>query len=343
MIGCGPEANAIKPNATNGRSYLAAWAQYYVYWLEGYKRAGVDIWGVTPQNEPGYRAQGYECCIYSAAGYTEWVGRYLGPTLRAYNASIKILVYDFNKDGADAYLSGIASNYSEFADGVAYHWYDYQGSLGLATVQAVSRLLPNAFTLATEACYLQGLVETWATGAELVALDTIADLNFGFAGWVCWNSLLHTGVPSSYQGGPAHDHSSGFSAPMLFDQDGTPGGDALRYQTSFWAMGHVSRYARPGSVRVAAAGPGFAATSEDFETVRATVVNGRAPPAGGLPLIASAFVDDAAGTASVVVVNAGPTPVTFKLTDDTRPAASRAVAVTIPAHTIQSYRWLLDA
>ena len=90
-------------------------------------------------------------------------------------------------------------------------------------------------------------------------------------------------------------------------------------------------------MRVAATGPGFASTIADYEAVRATVVNNAAPPAGGLPLVASAFVDDAAGVASIVVLNAGSVDVAFKLTDATLGAAN----VTVAARSIASYRWLL--
>ena len=128
---------------------------------------------------------------------------------------------------------------------------------------------------------------------------------------------------------------------MLFRQDGSPGGDSLRMQSSFWALGHLSRYAAPGSVRVAATGPGFAATEADFEVVRRQVANNQ-PPSGTLPLIGVAFVDAAAGVATAVVMNAGATAVSFKLVDTSAPApAGNAARVTIPAHSIQSYRWNL--
>ena len=191
-------------------------------------------------------------------------------------------------------------------------------------------------TVATEACYLQSLTETWNTGAELVAIDTLADINFNVSGWTFWNAVLHTGTPANYNGGPQHGGSGGLSGPVFFNEDAN-GVQSLRYQSSFWSLGHISRYARPGSVRVAASGPGFASTIADYEAVRATIVNNARPPAGGLPLVASAFVDDAAGVASVVVLNAGAVDVSFKLAD----APLGAVNMTIAARTIASYRWLL--
>jgi hypothetical protein len=184
---------------------------------------------------------------------------------------------------------------------------------------------------------LQSLTETWNTGAELVTIDALGDINFNTSGWTFWNAVLHTGVPSNYNGGPQHNGGDGLSGPIFYNQ--APNGDqTLVYQSSFWGMGQISRYARPGSVRVSATGPGFASAISDFEAVRATIVNNAPPPANGLPLVAAAFEDSAAGMGSVVVMNAGPNDVTFKLTD----TALGATKVTVTANSIVSYRYLLN-
>ena len=51
MSGC-VKPNTMKPNATNGRSYLSAWADYISLWIDSYEASGIPIWGLTPQNEP---------------------------------------------------------------------------------------------------------------------------------------------------------------------------------------------------------------------------------------------------------------------------------------------------
>lgn len=101
-------------------------------------------------------------------------------------------------------MQAIAANATalSYADGIALHWYDYSGTLGLDNVQAAQALAPNAMTVATEACYLQSLTENWNTGAELVTLDALADINFNTSAWTFWNAVLHTGTPQNYDGGP---------------------------------------------------------------------------------------------------------------------------------------------
>lgn len=212
-----------------------------------------------------------------------------------------------------------------------------QGTLGLDNIQAAQALAPGVPTIATEACYLQNLTESWNTGAELFAIDALADIAFNTSGWTFWNAVLHQGYPSNYNGGPQHGGGDGLSGPIFFNQ-AQNGGQSLVYQSSFWALGQISRYARPGSVRVSASGPGFASAIADYETVRATIINNAPVPAGGLPLVGVAFEDSATGVGSVVVLNAGPTDVTFKLTD----AALGAAKITVGANSIASYRYLLN-
>ena len=35
------------------QEYMQTWALYYVKFIKAYKESGVDIWGLTVQNEPG--------------------------------------------------------------------------------------------------------------------------------------------------------------------------------------------------------------------------------------------------------------------------------------------------
>ncbi len=48
---------------------------------------------VTPQNEPTWQPADYECCIYSAENYRDWVGQYLGPVLKAAYPDMQIMVW----------------------------------------------------------------------------------------------------------------------------------------------------------------------------------------------------------------------------------------------------------
>ena len=62
------------------------------------KRQGVDIWGVTVQNEPA-ATQSWDSCVYSAQEERDFVRDHLGPTLeRAGLGHVKIIIWDHNRD-----------------------------------------------------------------------------------------------------------------------------------------------------------------------------------------------------------------------------------------------------
>jgi glucosylceramidase len=74
----------------------------------------------------------------------------------------------------------------------------------------------------------------------------INDLNRWTVGWIDWNLLLDT------TGGP--NHAGNYcSAPILAD---TTTGE-LHYQSSYYAIGHFSRFIQPGARRI------LCATSHD--------------------------------------------------------------------------------
>jgi glucosylceramidase len=61
---------------------LAAYAQYYVKFVDGYAAKGIPISVVSPQNEPGY-PQNYPSCLWDATTYTTFIRDHLGPAMMA--------------------------------------------------------------------------------------------------------------------------------------------------------------------------------------------------------------------------------------------------------------------
>lgn len=104
--------------------YNQAWADYFVKWINAYQAAGVPIWGVTPQNEPGYCPTDYPGMSWTEANEAAWVHSYLKPTLAAAGLNQVILGFDHNWDNPtfpEALLGGsTAGDYG----GIAWHCYD---------------------------------------------------------------------------------------------------------------------------------------------------------------------------------------------------------------------------
>lgn len=232
---------------TNGRmtgggklkpEYRAAWAEYYCRFVRAYEQADIPIWGLTVQNEPE-AVQVWESCIYTGEEERDFVRDYLGPALHANGlGDLRLLIWDHNRDRmverASAVLSDPAA--AQYVWGVAVHWYVADR---FDNVQLVHDLFPDKKLLFTEGCQEGGPhMGEWAMG-ERYARSVINDLNRWTVGWIDWNLLLDT------TGGPNHVGNL-CSAPILAD---TATGE-LHYQSSYYAIGHFSRFVQPGARRI---------------------------------------------------------------------------------------------
>ena len=61
--------------------YLKAYALYFSKFIKAYRKAGIDIFGVMPQNEFN-SAQIFPSCCWTAQGLASFVGSYLGPEMK---------------------------------------------------------------------------------------------------------------------------------------------------------------------------------------------------------------------------------------------------------------------
>ncbi|WP_296952323.1 glycoside hydrolase family 30 protein [uncultured Massilia sp.] len=227
--------------------YRAVWANYFVKFIQAYEKAGVPIWGVSPQNEP-MATQTWESMLYTAEDETRFLGDHLGPTLKAAGmGGKKILVWDHNRDLLPQRARHVLEDPKArpYVWGVAYHWYEtWAGGEPMhRNVAAVHEAYPDVPLLMTEGCiekYDATRLQDWANG-ERYGSQMIADLNAGSSGWVDWNMLL------DMQGGPNHVKNYCF-APLHASDDGE-----LVFTPIFHYIAHVSRYIKPQARRVGAA------------------------------------------------------------------------------------------
>jgi glucosylceramidase len=258
--------------------YRAAWAQWFVRFIQAYEAEGVPIWGVSVQNEPE-AAQRWDSCLYSAEEERDFVRDHLGPALHAAGlAHVRIVVWDHNRDAMVERASVIYGDpqAARYVWGLGFHWYleDH-----FDHVQQVHDAWPDKQLLFTEGCQEGGPHHgSWALG-ERYARSMINDLNRWTVGWIDWNLLLDE------HGGP--NHVGNFcSAPVLADT----ATDALHHQSSYWYLGHFARFVKPGARRVLCA-----ATREALE--------------------ATAFVNPD-GLCAVIAMNRGEDAMPFFMTID---------------------------
>ena len=277
--------------------YRHAWAQYYVRYIREYAREGVPIWGLTVQNEPE-ASQRWDSCLYTGEEERDFVRDHLGPALREAGLDhVRLIIWDHNRDRMYERARIVLDDprAARFVWGVGFHWYcgDH-----FDNVQLVHEAWPDKHLIFTEGCQEGGPhIGSWDTG-ERYARSIIQDLNRWTVAWVDWNLVLDE------TGGPNHVGNL-CSAPVLAD---TRTGEAL-YQSSYYYIGHFSRFIRPGARRL-----GCASTLDALE--------------------ATAFLNTD-GTLAVVALNRSEQPLEFLLRVDGLEARTD-----VPAHGIKTY--LLD-
>ncbi len=215
-----------------------AWARYFVRYVEEYAKEGVPIWGVTVQNEPEAK-QTWDSCIYTPEEERDFVRDHLGPAFeRAGLGSVKIIIWDHNRDRIVERVQPAFDDpaTSRYIWGAGFHWYVADK---FENIQLVHDTWPEKKLLFTEGCQEGGPhTGEWALG-ERYARSIIRDFNNWTVGWVDWNLVLDT------LGGP--NHVGNFcSAPILADTEK----DELLFQSSYYYLGHFSRFIRPGARRI---------------------------------------------------------------------------------------------
>jgi glucosylceramidase len=239
--------------------YRAAWAHYFARYVEEYEREGLPIWGLSVQNEP-LAVQMWESCIYTGEEERDFVRDHLGPVLEKAGlfSRVKILIWDHNRDLLYERAKVVYDDpqAAHFVWGAAFHW--YVGN-NFENVQLTHDAYPDKQLLFTEGCVEGGPhIDGWEVG-ERYGHSMLQDLNHWTAGWVDWNLLL------DQRGGPNHKGNY-CSAPIMADV----GKGTLYYHSSYFYIGQITRFVRPGARRIISA-----SSLDDLETVAFANVDGQ--------------------------------------------------------------------
>ena len=223
--------------------YFQTWADYFVKYINAYKKEGIPIWGLTVQNEP-MAVQVWESCIFTAEEERDFVRDYLGPALKNNDLSdLKLMIWDHNRgimyQRAEVVYDDPEA--SQYVYGLAFHYYvgDHYDN-----VRMVHDAFPDKNLIYTEA----GMGGSWETGVH-VAKNIIIDLNNWANGWTYWNLLLDENR------GPRH--AGGLGGTSIVTADTKTG--KVSFNPPFYYFGHFSRFIRPGAKRIACT-----SNSDDF-------------------------------------------------------------------------------
>ena len=101
-------------------AYYAAYATYFVKYLNAMKALGIDVEAITIQNEPE-NPKNEPSMVMTAEEQIKFINKNLGPALRTAGLKTKILAFDHNCDNM-SYPTDVC-NKSTYVDGAAFHLY----------------------------------------------------------------------------------------------------------------------------------------------------------------------------------------------------------------------------
>lgn len=221
--------------------YYDAWAEYFAKFISAYSSEGLITEFVTIQNEP-QAVQTWESCIWTGREEGEFATAFLRRHLDNSGLdSVKILFWDHNRDlvilRAEATLGVPGAR--EALDGIAHHWY---AGDNFAQLRGFHQLYPEMLIVESEFCSGPNKGRTsmpygvW-DDLELYAHEVIGNLNNYTNVIFDFNSFLDT------KAGPFHNRNIGGIPSIVVDAKNK----RITPQPHYYAMGHFSRYIRPGA------------------------------------------------------------------------------------------------
>lgn len=286
--------------------YYSDYATYFVKWIQAFNKEGIQIYSITPQNEPLNRGN-------SASLFMGWkeelafVKEALGPALKAAGLNTKIYAFDHNynydkmADQNDypikMYDDEVAAS---FLTGAAYH--NYGGNR--EELNDIQRQRPDKELIFTETS-----IGMWNDGRNLhkrlmddmreVALGTV---NNWCKGVIVWNLMLDSERGPNREGGC----QTCYGAVDIDRSDYK----TITNNSHYYIIGHLSSVVKPDAYRIESSG---------------NATKG---------LMYSAF-ENPDGTVAFVVLNENEATAGISLTAD----GKNYIDCTIPGKSVTSYRW----
>ena len=229
--------------------YYQDYATYFALWIKAFNKEGIDIYAMTPQNEPLNRGN-------SASMFMGWqeqrdfVKTALGPKFKAEGIDTKIYVFDHNYNydnmaDQQGYPTKIYADEeaSKYIAGAAYH--NYGGNLN--ELNAIHKANPDK-----ELVFSESTAGDWNNGANLQArlIDDMEQITLGTVnrwcrGAIIWNLMLDSKRGPNRPGGC----TTGFGAVDINDDFKT-----IRRNSFYYIMAQMSAGVKPAAKRIGTEG-----------------------------------------------------------------------------------------
>lgn len=245
--------NLVQGHLKVDSQHYDAYARYIVRFLQEYEQFNLSMWALSPQNEPftpkrvGPKEINFNSVNFNPKQMRDYLESGLIPNLIEAGKTadkLKLFIWDDTLDSLYNYQQAMLSSQlvRNYTTGLAIHWYS-QGlrEISYRHLYDTRRNLPPKYALiSTEASFIgHPKPGNWERG-QRYGRDILENLRAGSIGWIDWNLAL------DMSGGPTWSHNNLDSA-ILVDQS-----TSTYYKNPmFYALGHVSRFIRPGAHIVA--------------------------------------------------------------------------------------------
>jgi glucosylceramidase len=276
--------------------FYGSFAEYFRKFVESYGAEGVPIFAVTLQNEPAYEPTNYPGMRLDPSARAQLIGKHLGPLFAKTDIQAMILDWDHNWDLPSSPLAVLAdSSARRYVDGVA--WHCYGGDVGAQ--DSVHAAYPAKDAYFTE-CSGGGWAPVFADNLKFFVGKLIIGSARGWAkGIALWNLALDENA------GP-HLGGCGNCRGVITINSVT---GVVTRNVEYYALGHASKFVRPGAHRIA------------------STTN-----VGGLQSVAFKNADD--GSKVLIVLNTAPAEVSFAVH-----FGGRSIVYALPAGAVATIRW----
>lgn len=215
--------------------YYAAYAQYFVKYIQEMKAAGIIIDAITPQNEP-LNPVNNPSMYMTALQQADFIKNDLGPAFNNANISTKIIIYDHNCDKPDYPISILNDAAARpFINGSAFHLY----AGDISALSTVKSAYPDKALYFTE----QYTASTGSFGGDLkwhIKNVIIGSMRNWSRNALEWN------LASNGYFGPHTDGGCDVCKGAITVQSTS----SFIRNVGYYIVAHVSKFVPPGSLRI---------------------------------------------------------------------------------------------
>lgn len=229
-------------------SKYQAYANYITKFIQNYESRGVDIYAITPNNEPDHASYDWPALPMTHTQAQTLVADYLRPTLDQSGIDAKIICWDHSytttnyREGAyplEFYEDADARN---AVDGSAWHWYEGDEEV----MSVVHKEYPDKDIWFTEGSGGEWGFPKWNT-AFLNQSSCVINIARNWSkSIIFWNLALDENGGPDYYYDVNQGHDSTNRGLVTIN---TQTGD-WEYNVDYYTLGHISKFVDPGAVRI---------------------------------------------------------------------------------------------